>query len=679
MRRFSAVVLWFLVVGLAALAGCGGAKKVDTTTGVPASIQLTPATLSIDLGPAGLGNTATIVATVLDANGGVASDRLSPTISFRSSNPALAGITAGGPVSSGRIAGVVCGGAWDPTFVVCNPGQVGTAQIVATGGGLTSNPITVYVHPTVDNIVVSPTMVNCKSQGQTQQMTARAFSNGVDITSTVGPFTWMPQVANVVNVSDTVDGLLTAKTPGATPIVAKLSGTNSNNSLPATFVTCALKSIKLHVDGAPDTTSATVAAGGSQALVYDAVDILGAPLTGLTLTVASLNPGVGTAALPAASAKNDGTATGIAPGTTSLVPMCLSPSCNANLPLQYGNVFTLTVSGTPAPVVYAGSTAGKSLVPIDTSKSPPVAGTAITLLSQPNSLLFAPGGAKLFLGSDTNGSMVIDTPSNSVETATGPTGKVLAAAPDGNRFVITEPAVGRVFVTDVSSSTVPLDISGATGAAFSPDGSILYIVAGNTLFVYTPGTTLKRIALGATANDVVGLTPGWFMYIAGTGSITARATCDNSPAGTVGATSPSMIASLPNGTAVVATDSPNLEVVHVNSTGAGCPPAASNVSSRVDVGEAFTARQIIPLPDSSKVYITSNVGLFVYDVAANSVSKIALAGGAIPFTGGATLDSATVYVGATDNAVHAISVSSGTDTLQIPLTFTPDLVGVTPR
>ena len=52
--------------------------------------------------------------------------------------------------------------------------------------------MTVFVHGHVDAVTVSgpanPPV--CVSQNQTEQFTAKAFSNGQDITSKVGPFTW---------------------------------------------------------------------------------------------------------------------------------------------------------------------------------------------------------------------------------------------------------------------------------------------------------------------------------------------------------------------------------------------------------------------------------------------------------------------------------------------------------
>jgi hypothetical protein len=62
-----------------------------------------------------------------------------------------------------------------------------------------------------------------------------------------------------------------------------------------------------------------------------------------------------------------------------------------------------------------------------------------------------------------------------------------------------------------------------------------------------------------------------------------------------------------------------------------------------------------------------------------AVNQIAVANNATLFTGAATPDSISVYVGGSDNAVHRIDVASGTDAQQIGgLSFTPDLVAIKP-
>jgi outer membrane protein assembly factor BamB len=151
-----------------------------------------------------------------------------------------------------------------------------------------------------------------------------------------------------------------------------------------------------------------------------------------------------------------------------------------------------------------------------------------------------------------------------------------------------------------------------------------------------------------------------------------------------------LIGTLPNGSRVLAVDSPGIDDVTVVPTFSGpCPYSLSSVVTSTDFGQgAFTARQLIILPDGSRAYVTSDLtSLLVYDVAGQTVAAIPLANGATAFTGGSTLTSSQVYVGGSDNAVHRIDVATGVDVQQIPVlngdspavAFTPDLVGVRPR
>jgi hypothetical protein len=96
---------------------------------------------------------------------------------------------------------------------------------------------------------------------------------------------------------------------------------------------------------------------------------------------------------------------------------------------------------------------------------------------------------------------------------------------------------------------------------------------------------------------------------------------------------------------------------------------------------AVTPRQIIVLPNSSQAYVTTDAGLLAFTLAAGAATPISPTPlfAAAAFTGGATLDSKSVYVGATDNAVHRIDTTTGADVQQIPLSFTPDLVAVRPK
>ena len=192
------------------------------------------------------------------------------------------------------------------------------------------------------------------------------------------------------------------------------------------------------------------------------------------------------------------------------------------------------------------------------------------------------------------------------------------------------------------------------------------------------------VTLSAAANDISFLPQGSFAYLAGgaPSAITVRTTCDNSQADskTVPGT-PQLISTVPDGSSVVAVDSPGIDLISLSTTNVGCPPPlVDSAPTSVNFGlGTFTAQQLVVLPNSSKAYVVTNLAqLLAYDLVANTPSTISLANAAQPLSAGVTLDSATLYVGGSDNAVHVINTSTGTDTAQVPLTLTPSLLAVRP-
>jgi hypothetical protein len=339
------------------------------------------------------------------------------------------------------------------------------------------------------------------------------------------------------------------------------------------------------------------------------------------------------------------------------------------------------VAGTSATTIYVTGTGTTSLVPIDSGTN--AVGTAITLPSSPNSFLFGAQGAKGYLGSSA-GLITLDTAANTVSQTTSVPGTVLAVSPDGNRVIVAGSNLVTVLGVGSGISTEAASITGATGADFTPDSRAAFIVAGSTVYFWMPGG-FRSVTLGGTANDVKFLANGAFAYLAGGGSgpaVTARATCNNALADTVTTPGvPRFVVSLPDASAVLAVDSPGIDVVKPATNLAGCPPPLSDTPTTVDLGAgAFTARQLIVLPDGSKAFVTSTLGeLLGMKTSDLSLIPVTLATGAAAFTGGSTLDSKMVYVGGSDNAVHRIDTTAGTDAQQITVSFTPDLVAVKPK
>jgi hypothetical protein len=639
------------VVLMLALAGCGGSSSSSSSTS-PNTVTASPSPISLNLG-----DVVTISATVTDSKGVLVTNP--PTFTYSSSNTSVATVST---------TGAVCAGKWDTNFIVCDTTgvQPGTANITVTSGTVTGT-VPVYTHLHVDRVTVSPALVNCVSSGQTQQLSAKAFNNGVDITSTVGPFTWSTLSVDV----DTVDtnGLVTAKTPGQTGIVASVA---SVNSTAAAWVTCPVQSINIHLTSGPDTTFSLGAAGNTVSLAADVVDSHGVSVSA-PLNWSSTQPAV-------AIVNSAALVTAVAAGTTSISASCAG-SCNVGLASEYSNAVTGTVGGTSATTVYATGTGATSMVPIDTGTN--TAGTAITLPSMPNSFLFNRIGSTGYLGSSA-GLMAIDTASGIVTQNIGLVGTVLAVSPDSNRVIVA--GSNTLWVLGVGSgiATETSPILSANAADFTPDSKGAYIVAGNTLYFWTPGT-FRPISLGGAANDVRFLPNGAFAYFAGGApgaAVTARAACDNSlddSIATPGA--PSFLGPLPNAGTVLAVDSPGIDVIKVTTSRVGCPPPLSDTLTSVNFGVgAFTARQLIVLSDGSKAFVTSNLGqLLGLTTATATPFAIPLANGANALAGGATLDGTKLYVGGSDNNVHRIDVAGGADAQQIGVSFKPDLVAVRPK
>ncbi|MBZ5629569.1 MAG: Ig-like domain-containing protein [Acidobacteriia bacterium] len=636
------------MVLMIALAGCGGGGS-SSTVNTPSSIAVSPAVLSLNLG-----DVVSASGTLVNSSGTAIANP--PTITFSSSNTSVVTVSS---------SGAVCAGKWDTNFIVCDTTgfQPGTANITLTSGSITAT-IPVYTHLHVDRVTASPAVVDCVSSGQTQQMSAKALSNGVDITSSVGPFSWSTLSVDVGTID--ANGLVTAKTPGETGIVATVGNVKS---AAATWITCPVQSINVHLASGPDTTFSLGAAGNTVSLAADLLDKHGnsisAPLNWSSSQASVAN--VNSAALVTAAG----------PGTVGITASCAG-SCNVNLASVYSNVVKGTVAGTSATTIYAAGTSSTSLVPIDSITN--AAGTAIALPSTPNSFLFDAIGTTGYLGSS-GGLMELDASTNTVTQNVGLAGSVLAVSPDGNRVIVAGSNIVYVVGVGTGITSEASAIVGATAADFTPDSRGAYVVAGNALYFWSSGS-FRILGLGGVANDVKLLANGAFAYLAGGAAgpaVTARAVCDNSLADTVTtAGTPSLVRSQVDASQVLAVDSSGMDVVTPATTRVGCPPTLSDTLTRVDFGVgAFTARQLFLLPDGSKAFVTSGLGqLLGLNTSTLTPFTIPLVGGASPFTGGTTLDGKTIYLGASDNKVHRIDAAAGADVQQIGVSFTPDLVAV---
>ena len=136
-------------------------------------------------------------------------------------------------------------------------------------------------------------------------------------------------------------------------------------------------------------------------------------------------------------------------------------------------------------------------------------------------------------------------------------------------------------------------------------------------------------------------------------------------------------------------DSPAIDVVSTAAIGTGCPPAPQNSLSTYNLGfGSFTAQQIFVSTNSGAAWIISNLpAVLALYLSTFTPFSIPLTNSAQPLSGGITIDGSFVYVGGSDNNVHALSVANHNDSAQIAValkdgsgnTVTPNLVLVLPK
>jgi hypothetical protein len=528
--------------------------------------------------------------------------------------------------------------------------------------------------------------------------------------------------------------LITAGGPGLGTVSASVSATVSSS---APFATCPVQTINL-VD--TNNATSTSLSTGSVTLAPTVIDTNGVTITALpTLNYNSSQP-VAAELSSATSTATSLTATVGAPGVSTIVVSCSPPNCNTGLYPVYSNNYRFTVTGTTSTSVYVASKTSTSLIPITTSNN--TVGTTVTLPVAPNSMVVTPAATKILLGTDlsTSTGVMVYTISGSTTSTLPVFGRVLAVSPDSNTVIIFYgPNEGNtktpsIYVYSLSGNTVvPIALNAAAvtaqtivRAAFSPDGTQAVITADNPaqiaiwssstaphVFAVGPGTSLPTVT-GAEAVDF--LAEGSFAYVTGGsgGNVSVFGSCFLTSASlgltgftpdSVTATDPTLIAAVPNSTQAIVADSPNVDVITAN-TSAGtawngttlfnpaefaCEPPwletppvhPSSITASLNVG-SFNATQLIVTPDGTKaILLGSQNSVLVYNISANTSSTISLSGPAAASatftpTGGVTLDSAYLYVGANDNKVHRVNFSTGVDDTQISPGITPDFVVMLP-
>src|SRR6185369_5035846 len=240
MRRLvPATSLVCSLAGLTFLLSCSSGTSTRVVNNpIPASISLAPGpNASVELG-----KTLTFIASAKNGQGTAVAE----AFTYQSSDPSVLTVSN---------SGLACGGVWDSVAapVVCTPKGTGVALVTAIANGVSSPPVTVYVHQHVTNVVVQ------KVPGQPPTLSTACFSSGApsgpettlyegfafggpsgitDLTMTVGPLSWgtatlpgqgpsravvlsSPSAAAPINQE-----IATAGVPGSASIFATVAGVN---------------------------------------------------------------------------------------------------------------------------------------------------------------------------------------------------------------------------------------------------------------------------------------------------------------------------------------------------------------------------------------------------------------------------------------------------------------------
>jgi hypothetical protein len=662
-------------------------------------------------------------------------------VTYSSTNPSVLTFVPNG-------AGLACAGSWNATAQVCTAGSIGVTQVTAVANGVSSPVVTVYIHDHVDKVSFNefcpiyppPQNDTCGKSPQPpgtcvtsvlvpgvqnfRNYQAKAFSNGVDITNSVGSFTFSQVSGTVVTLNTNEPELsnnngqqitevrATAGKPGITQIYASVGGTNS---APIPFETCLIESIQLQVGSASTNTTFSIAKGGAGVVITPTVFDRDTPPR--ELTVAAATPLLTWASLSPANAtiSTSGSVTSRAVGGTAITASCLPPNCNvgstdglppSQQPVYPSNVITGTVTGTSGTgTVYVTSTCNTgsgvvegcqpALLPINSSTN--VIGNRIILPSAPNTLIFNAQGTKGLMGS-TDGLMVF-TPattaaSSPISQFNSAPGVLLAVSNDGNSAIVADNVhtPNQVFLVNISTNAVtPLLINGATAAAFSPDGYKIFIAATDTittpgtplyhLFVYASTLALQAEQLTAPVTDISFYANGALLYLNGgaPSAITVYNVCNDTQAETIQvANQPSSFQATLDGQHAIGLDSPEVQIftsaLTPPTTGTTCPFALPTPApTLVNLGQAaFTPLKMIVTTDSSRAYIFAKDrgSVFIYNFGVNTVSAIALNNSPAPVSATLSSDGSQLYVGGSDGALHALSTISNVDLQEI--TFPPN-------
>lgn len=500
--------------------GLGYGPKV----GDVASITLQPATTGISVA---WGQTAQLGAPVAyTCKGQTASV---PKYNYGSSNLLLADVSP---------TGEVCGGTWNryspggiADYTICTPPSgsssesctstsCGVVQMTVAAGGVSSNPVPVYVHPPITSISLSSAAESaCYSQntsgpvfslfppsgGGTPTVEALGPNGNPIPPEDVGTITYTATTPSVVNINNTsvtgtgTNGATTANMPGATIINASVSQTSSGSAA-GYFYTCPPKTITLSING--NTSGPVTITKGTPLNINAVVTDTNSPphtINGLTLDYNVTQP-------QEFSVTSLGQISATWPGDASVTAICQPSSCNPAPISQIGvfgtgepvvsNTLKVTSPGTDSNVLWMASTQSQFFSSIDLTTGTP--GSPVRLPYPPNSMVMDQAGTTLYFGSYRE-LMAYSTTNNELSKEdTSVPGVVLAVSPDGTKLIINDQLRHVIYLYSTSGGIVSSIGGLATRAEFSPDNKNAYIVGPDALYVYNVATGWSTYTSGTT-------------------------------------------------------------------------------------------------------------------------------------------------------------------------------------
>jgi hypothetical protein len=508
MRRFVTllVLLLFSIPFGVSISGCsknvapvycnGGDSGV--TTAQPTTITLNPIVYGISLNFAEIGQVNTPSAT--NCKGANASIQ---AYTYSTTDMTVADVQP----TSGRL----CGGTWNrntgggiPDYTYCIPtNKSGIAYISASAEGVTSNPLPIFIHPTVTSIVLGGPSTNCATDPASNCSAASidltdlsAASAGGCPTSTAYPNN--PQLANgccsiPTNVVYPVLGALpysatSCYSQGSTSQLSArvYAGTGANQ----TNISCLAGHLQYSAQGAASTTAI------SPVVSIDPNGVATANQPGSVLISADISDAASSAGFFSTCPPASITLT--TPGSTSN-PVVINENNTQPLTATVLDTNGKTLTGLTLEYV---STSPITIPAGSGSIIPPLAGAAsVYAICQPTTSSTSCNSSSYNqIGLFGNGKPVISNPVNL--TAPGTNSTVLYMASTQSQYVETRDFTQNALAAPFLLPYVP------NSMMISNDGSTIYMGSSTGLMVLNAVNTLNVTRVDTTSpGTVIGLSP----------------------------------------------------------------------------------------------------------------------------------------------------------------------------